>query len=529
MPTSIALDNSGNVYVTGYSYGIGTEYDYATVNYNSSGIQQWVSRYNGSNDSTDISNSIAVDNTGNVYVTGKSLEDSALSLNYDCTTIKYSSGGSLLWKKKFHPQAGSEDEGKFIKINNAGFICVVGNFYNTNIIALRYNSSGGLLSQFVDFIGSDSMRTIITSFDIDNSNNFYISGSYNNKAKIVKFSTSCAFQWLRKFGGENGGDRTLTKVDNNANIYATTYMATNYQGIGVRDIELVKYNSSGVLQWSNTYGGSNYFEERPIDLVIDQSGNVYVTGKVNYTTSDIVTIKFNSSGIRQWVSRYINPSSGFAVDPVALGLDKFGNLFLAGTIYNIVTYEDYLLIKYPNNLQLNIKAAIEGYYDNVNNRLNVSDTITAYLKKSSPPYNTIDSSKAIVDTITFIGNFCFVKAESGKYYISLKNRSVIETWSKVLGEDILRGYPLNYDFTSSSSQAYGNNLKLKGSIYTIFCGDVNQDGIIDGTDLSMLDNDAYIFRTGIRLPTDLNGDNVVDGADFIIGDNNRNFITVIRP
>jgi len=60
-------------------------------------------------------------------------------------------------------------------------------------------------------------------------------------------------------------------------------------------------------------------------------------------------------------------------------------------------------------------------------------------------------------------------------------------------------------------------------------GDVNQDGIIDGNDLSLIDNDASNFVTGY-VATDLNGDLFVDAADLSIVDNNSiNAIVVIRP
>ncbi|MBK7253182.1 MAG: SBBP repeat-containing protein [Ignavibacteria bacterium] len=62
---SVAVDGSGNVYTTGYSTGIGTgTFDYATTKCNSSGVQLWVSRYNGPGNGTDYSYSIAVDGSG---------------------------------------------------------------------------------------------------------------------------------------------------------------------------------------------------------------------------------------------------------------------------------------------------------------------------------------------------------------------------------------------------------------------------------------------------------------------------------
>ncbi|MBI4721629.1 MAG: SBBP repeat-containing protein [Candidatus Stahlbacteria bacterium] len=86
---AIALDGMGNAYVTGYSWDSVTFSDYATIKYNSAGVEQWAARYDG-NTSYDWAYAIAVDGMGNVYVTGYSW-DSATS--YDYTTIKYSGIG----------------------------------------------------------------------------------------------------------------------------------------------------------------------------------------------------------------------------------------------------------------------------------------------------------------------------------------------------------------------------------------------------------------------------------------------------
>src|SRR5689334_19547988 len=89
-PADLAIDNAGNVYVTGYSGNAGGNDDYATIKYNSAGVVQWVSRYNGPNDSTDAATSLAVDAAGNVYVTGRS---AGIGSELDYATIKYNSAG----------------------------------------------------------------------------------------------------------------------------------------------------------------------------------------------------------------------------------------------------------------------------------------------------------------------------------------------------------------------------------------------------------------------------------------------------
>ena len=72
-------------------------------------------------------------------------------------------------------------------------------------------------------------------------------------------------------------------------------------------------------------------------------------------------------------------------------------------------------------------------------------------------------------------------------------------------------------------------MKLKGSMWCVFSGDVNQDGVVDLTDVSLTDTDSLNFVIGYKA-TDVNGDNIVDISDVLIVDiNNLNFVSEIRP
>ena len=95
---AVAVDASGNVYVTGFSVGSGTGTDYATIKYNASGAQQWVARYGPGNDN-DYATGIAVDGSGNVYVTGYSI---GLGAGYDYATIKYNPSGQQQWVARYN-------------------------------------------------------------------------------------------------------------------------------------------------------------------------------------------------------------------------------------------------------------------------------------------------------------------------------------------------------------------------------------------------------------------------------------------
>lgn len=178
--------------------------------------------------------------------------------------------------------------------------------------------------------------------------------------------------------------------------------------------------------------------------------------------------------------------------------------------------------------RFDLTAAPQGFYNESVNRLNMNDTFRVCLRNISSPYNIVDSSKALIDSVSLTGNFAFKNAPSGTYYISLKHRNSIETWSKSGGITFTMNSLMNYDLTSAASQAYGNNLILKGTKYCTYSGDTDQDGIIDASDISIIDNDVIRALSGY-LNSDLNGDLITDAGDMSIADNNslNNIIKII--
>jgi len=102
---AIAVGSNGNVYVTGCYEGPGTGYDYLTAAYSSVGTLLWTNRYNGPGNSNDCAQALAVGSSGNVYVTGYSW---GASSNYDYLTIAYSSGGVPLWTNRYDEPGGSQ-------------------------------------------------------------------------------------------------------------------------------------------------------------------------------------------------------------------------------------------------------------------------------------------------------------------------------------------------------------------------------------------------------------------------------------
>jgi hypothetical protein len=141
---AIGIDNSGNVYVGGYSWGSGTRTDYTTIKYNSTGNEEWVARYNGPVNGDDQLSAMAVDASGNVYVTGAS---SLANSRLECTTIKYNSAGQEQWIGHYSGP-GDVTAGDAIAVDGSGNVYVaadasIPNDANTRFsVTIKYN--GGL-------------------------------------------------------------------------------------------------------------------------------------------------------------------------------------------------------------------------------------------------------------------------------------------------------------------------------------------------------------------------------------------------
>lgn len=174
---------------------------------------------------------------------------------------------------------------------------------------------------------------------------------------------------------------------------------------------------------------------------------------------------------------------------------------------------------------VNITAIPDGLYDDANNRLNARDSMRIYLRENISPYAIVDSATGVLDSLTFTASVIFNKAISGNYYIEVKHRNSLETWSASGGINYTVAVNTSYDFTNSISKAYGNNLALKNGKYCMISGDINQDGFINGDDFTFYNAQ---FGSAGYFNADLNGDGIVNGNDFTIFSNNFGK-SLIRP
>jgi len=173
-------------------------------------------------------------------------------------------------------------------------------------------------------------------------------------------------------------------------------------------------------------------------------------------------------------------------------------------------------------LTLDVTLGIEAMW---NGASQVQDTVKFLIRNSTSPYAAVDSFSVFLDA-NGNGNVYF-SAPAGNYFIQTSHRNALETWS---GAGIaISNVISNFNFTTSASQSFGNNSVLTLGRYCSYSGEINKDGVIDISDVSLIDNDAFNFAAGY-ISTDVNGDNVADLTDLSVTSNNAdNFVAVMKP
>ena len=382
----IAADNAGNVYVSGYTTGSGSSFDYATVKYNSAGVQQWAEVYNGPGNAIDYITSMVVDPSGNVYVTGQSY--GGFITQYDIATIKYNSDGVQQWISRFDGSGSSNDIGSSLFTDNSGNVIVVGQSFESNsgsydYITIKYNSSGDQI-RISYYDGPGNGIDVATAVKSDNAGNIYVTGysrgtSSQYDIATVKYNSEGVEQWVsRHNGAANGNDGATGLVtDNDGNVFVTGYSGisgSNY------DIAVLKYDSNGIRQWLRSYNGTANQNDSSASIAIDNQGNICVAGFCNSTgtSKDFVTIKYNTNGIQEWLAVY---NGSVNEDDVAYStaFDQNGDVFVTGKTTVPGSTTDILTLKYStvSGIDPVNNTPVNGFrlYDNYPNPFNPSTTI----------------------------------------------------------------------------------------------------------------------------------------------------------
>jgi hypothetical protein len=190
---------------------------------------------------------------------------------------------------------------------------------------------------------------------------------------------------------------------------------------------------------------------------------------------------------------------------------------------------------------LSLMVYLEGLYNTATGQMNKAhnasgeqfeglkaDEVSLELYSSGSPYSLLHSASNLALNMdgsiatTVPGNL------SGSYYLALKHRNHLETWSAA--PISFAGSSISYNFTDAAARAYGSNQKeVWPNTFGLYAGDATQDGTINADDADDVNSQANAFATGY-IPQDINGDGTVDALDLILIDNNAaNAVNVAHP
>jgi len=342
LAADVFVDDDYNVYVTGAAVqDASNSYDLVVLKYDSSGVLLWTYSYNfgGSPIPYDAGTSIISDNNGNVYVCGTSAGTTTMT---DYVTIKLNaSNGSQIWTSRYDYTQMNEVPTK-IGISSTSIIVTGGSQVSLapnrwELATIRYNSSTGAQTNEARS-NSNATNGIDEANDltIDNTGNIYVLGTTLNQTtgyniSLFKLDSDLELQWERHFDGYGAEDKGFgVKTDTSGNVYAVGYVSNPNQG---KNYSILKYNSSGTLQWSREFNGLANQDDEAVQLVV-RGDRIFVTGAArNGSYSDIVTVGYTADGeifsIKSFESQY-----GLNDKPTAMGIDLDDNLIVVGQTQN---------------------------------------------------------------------------------------------------------------------------------------------------------------------------------------------------
>lgn len=321
----------------------------------------------------------------------------------------------------------------------------------------------------------------------------------------------------------------------------------------------VYYNVASIpnatsYQWTLPDGATGTSTTNGITVhfgALSVSGNITVKG-INAYGSGSVSSKFitvNSLPVISTTSTATTICTGNSVSITASGASAYTWMpgSLSGNAINVspigsTTYtvtgtglsgctktSTRTIIVAPCSTTLNLKLYIEGYYLGngvMNNTLQnqgvynasstITDTVMIELRNVNAPYNVVSSGKSILYTNGTVQTYFPIV---GNYYLVVKHRNVIQTWS---ANPITVSSMTNYDFTTAANKAYGSNQsEVESGVWALHSGDMNEDENIDLLDANMLETDINNFAFGYFV-SDINGDGNVDLLDSPVVEENIN-------
>jgi hypothetical protein len=360
--------NGSSVYVLAVTNRWSTSADVMLIKYNSAGTFQWVQYYNGPGNNQETASSMVLDGAGNIYVVGWSNVAISNGSSSETFTLKYNSSGTLLWASRYLRPDTYPSNLNSVAVDPAGNVyasgsTIAGAPFAYDFMTIKYNSAG--VQEWIrTYNGTGNGVDMDTRVAVDFQGNIVITGeshgifrlrgssfSINTYADFytIKYDPNGNQIWARRYNhSANKVDRPDAMVlDASGNVYITGESSDSQS---YNDFLTVKYDINGTLQWASRYNGTANRHDGGVGIVANSAGEVYVTGYSDPTGNfayNYKTIKYNSGGAQLWEQTYNGTANG-TDRPTGIGMDAFGNIYITGESQRSYGY-DFATVKYASN------------------------------------------------------------------------------------------------------------------------------------------------------------------------------------
>ena len=344
-----------DVYLTGMKYDSATSKSSIFLfKYNSgTGAFIWNKSYTGSGYGYDIPAAVSIDDSGYVYIAGT---DQKSATESQMVVIRYDSSGNQKWVANYDTAnmftGGTamvvKPQGSLNKVTVTGFSGT--GLGSWSFVTANFNRITGAITGSPTWASNGNGNfSSPAGVQQDDTGRMYVAGTAthsgsNTDVKIIAYDTSYNERWLKIWGNTDSLADSASRMvmDSANNVLITGYTTASN---GTKQLLVLKYNSSGTLQWSKTVGAPNAANNCVgKDITTDANYNVYVTGYIyNGANNDFITIAYDPKGNMIWEQVYDGGGTNDVANDVVVS--SGGVIFVTG-VSSKATSATYLTLEY---------------------------------------------------------------------------------------------------------------------------------------------------------------------------------------
>ncbi|MBN2465615.1 T9SS type A sorting domain-containing protein [candidate division WOR-3 bacterium] len=354
---SIAVDDVGNVFVAGRTYSAATDTDFVVIKYGSDGTELWARTYD--NGGVDVAGVVVADRQGGCFVTGYSNAGAGNS-NEDYLTIHYDADGGRRWVSRLNGSGDWQDYPTAMMLSDAGYLYVTGYSWGGatpqyDYLTVRLDTLDGNSVWERRYDGTAIAPKADYAYGItqDDSQYVYVTGRAGEQgtwydATTIKYNSAGTAIWVNRFDagwlGTDGGAEVA--VDKSYNVYVGGIVLDAIDDM--YDFLTFRINQDNTNPWFQTYDAGVEDDDSLTALVVDDRGNVLVTGWTYVYQGDIdwMTIKYNADGNKIWNASH--QTLGEDDGPFGIVMDELGDYYVAGFDF-AGPDENYCTVKYTED------------------------------------------------------------------------------------------------------------------------------------------------------------------------------------